>query len=132
MRSPVHRPIAFSKFFVEPRFWMLRISRTGNGAVRANSSMISAVPSDEPSSQMTSSSGRRLCAAMLASCSGRKRLPLYVHIATEMHEDWELADITFWLALVGRIGQCPQETSQLALGNSTTETEPQSDLEGSH
>src|SRR5208282_5338036 len=41
-------------------------------------------PSDEPSSQTTSSSGGLSWAAMLSSCALRNRSPLKEHIATEM------------------------------------------------
>ena len=46
--------------------------------------MISTLSSVDRSSQMTNSSGSLVCAVMLSNCSGKKRAPLYVHIATEI------------------------------------------------
>ncbi|MDB5312727.1 MAG: hypothetical protein JWO38_6929 [Gemmataceae bacterium] len=57
--------------------------RTGNGAVTANSRMTRGVSSAEVSSQTIISSGGRVWAAMLASCAGRYRPPLYVQRAAE-------------------------------------------------
>ena len=84
MTLPLQSPIAFSKFFVEPRVCSLTNTRTGKAAWEANLLMIAIVSSVEWSSHTMSSSVKRVCVAMLASCSGRNRAPLNVHKAMEI------------------------------------------------
>src|ERR1700674_784845 len=84
MISPWQSPMAFSKFFVDPRLLSFISRRIVKGGRGRNALMVSTLSSVELSSQMTSSSGSLLCAAILSSCSDKKRPPLYVHIATEI------------------------------------------------
>src|ERR1051326_6838914 len=53
-------------------------------AVRANDSSTSRVASVDASSQTISSSGGRVCWAMLSNCAGRNSAPLKVHSATDI------------------------------------------------
>lgn len=84
MTSPLHLLIALSKFLVEPRFSKFTKTPTGKEAHAANISRICTVVSVEQSSQITSSSGRQLCAAILRNCSGKYAAPLQVHSAIKI------------------------------------------------
>src|SRR5262245_7031444 len=83
MRSPVHAAMAPSKFRTEPSRTAFRSNLTGKATRAANAWTTAAVSSSDASSRTTSSSGTRVCAAMLASWSGRYAAPLHVHSATE-------------------------------------------------
>ena len=76
MSSPVHRLMAFSKFLVEPNLESFRSMRTGKTARLAKRSRTASVSSLDPSSQTTTSSGKRDCARKLSSWASRKRAPL--------------------------------------------------------
>src|SRR5262245_40845207 len=83
-RSPLHLPAALRKVFAKPSRDSFTCTCTGKGLTSAKSCRIATVASVDPSSQATSSSGRRLWRAMLSSCSRRNRSPLKVAIATEI------------------------------------------------
>src|SRR6266481_2100940 len=84
MTSPLHRRIACSKLRVDPSVRSFISTRTGTAASLAKDPIISTVLSDDRSSQMTTSSGGRVCAEMLSSCSSRYFSPLNVHEATDI------------------------------------------------
>src|SRR5258705_13046860 len=76
--------MACSKLGVDPSVRSLISKRTGTSVFSAKVVTISTVLSVDRSSQMTTSSGVRVCAEMLSSCSSRYFSPLKVHEATDI------------------------------------------------
>src|ERR1700761_9486501 len=70
------------------------MSRTGKGADAAKAATISGVASVEASSVTTSSYGRTVWLARLASCSATCLAPLYVAIAIEMQGRAFILDVS--------------------------------------